>query len=415
VRPWNKRVLDRKELRRLYLNERLSLAKIGKIYECDANVILRNLREYGILTRKLSEATVKVPISREQLVRWYWKDGLSMFEIADRLGCTHSAVVYKFQKLGIKSRGHLGLTPPLKLTREGMEYFYNKGLSLEKIAKIHHRSKGGMERRFNDYGLVSRGNSNRVCKYKKSDFSGNLEEKAYIIGFRLGDLNIKPRVSVIQVRCSTTHRAQIQVIRGLFSKYTTPHVWKAKRGTTEIVCLVNRSFDFLIPKEDKIPEWVLKKDSTFWSFFAGYADAEGCLGVNNVKGKYIKKTVSFQITSYDKGILSEIRECLTDFMVYAKLYMAAPAGTPVKSALAIGKRYFSRKDAWRLCVQNMESLWKLVHYWRLYSRHKEKLNRLKFAENNLRNRSLSRFRGSKSIDLSIPTLSTHPFPSQARA
>ena len=142
MRPWNKRVLDRKELRRLYLNERLSLAKIGKIYECDANVILRNLREYGILTRKLSEATVKVPISREQLVRWYWKDGLSMFEIADRLGCTHSAVVYKFQKLGIKSRGHLGLTPPLNLTREKWNISTIKDYLWRKLPKFTTEVRG---------------------------------------------------------------------------------------------------------------------------------------------------------------------------------------------------------------------------------------------------------------------------------
>jgi predicted DNA-binding protein YlxM (UPF0122 family) len=195
------------------------------------------------------------PISKNELRKLYFKDRLSMFQIASKLGCTHSAIVYKFKKFNLKSRGHLGLKKPIKLTKKGFGYlYYQRDFSLNKIASIVHCSESGLERRFKKYNLSSRGNKNRTCKYKKKNFSGNLVEKAYLIGFRLGDLNISKCVSVIQVRCSTTIPAQTRLIRKLFSPYTTPHIWKAMRGTDEIVCLVNRSFDFLLPKEDKIPK-----------------------------------------------------------------------------------------------------------------------------------------------------------------
>ncbi len=72
------------------------------------------------------------PISKRDLRKLYFKDKLSMFQIADKLGCTHSAIVYKFKKFKIKSRGHLGLTKPIKLTKTGFEYLYYKKLFLLK-------------------------------------------------------------------------------------------------------------------------------------------------------------------------------------------------------------------------------------------------------------------------------------------
>ncbi len=409
---WNKKVLDREELKKLYVEQRLSLAKIGQIYNCDAGVILRNMREFVIPSRTLSEATTKIPVTKDQLIQWYWKEKLSMFDIANKLRCTHSAIVYKFQKLGIKSRGNLGLTPPVRLTKETLEYFYNNGLSLKKIAKVLHRSRGGVERKFRKFGLTSRENSNRACKYKKFDFSGNLKEKAYMIGFRLGDLNVRRRVSVIQVRCSTTHKAQVKLIKKMFSPYTTPHSWEAKRGTIEIVCLVNGSFEFLLAKEDCVPGWVLDEGFLFWAFFAGYADAEGSMVLLKSNGVRIKKTFSFSLTSYDLGILTTLAKVLLGFGVNSRLYMSAPKGTLVKSALARQKIYYSNEDAWRLDVAQKQSLWILIQYWKQYSRHGEKIQRLKLAERNLVNRNSLDGRGIKKINLDIPEINTHLRPFQ---
>lgn len=139
-------------------------------------------------------------ITRQELNNLYGKQKLSTFQIAQKFGCSHATIVNRMRKFGIKSRGHLGLIKPIK------------------ISKIVHRSEGGIERRFKSYGIPSRGLANRASKYKKHNFSGDLLEKAYMIGFRLGDLNVYSPKNIICVRCSSTKRAQIKLIKNLFKK-----------------------------------------------------------------------------------------------------------------------------------------------------------------------------------------------------
>lgn len=325
------------------------------------------------------------PISKSELINLYFKKQLSMFQIAGKLGCTHSAIVYKFKKFNLKSRGHLGLTKPIKLTKQGFEYlYYQKRLSLKKIANMVHCSESGLERRFKNYNLVSRENRNRACKYKKKNFSGNLIEKAYLIGFRLGDLNIMKRVSVIQVRCSTTHMAQTKLIKGLFAPYTTPHTWKAKRGTTEIVCLVNKSFDFLLPKEDKIPQWILNKKDTFWSFFAGYTDAEGCFYLRKPAKNRKVWGSGFEIQSQQKGIITSLWKS----MPLNKIISPSPRIS--RKAGSIDKRGIkNNKDMWRFSINRKESLNNFIDFIYPYLKHQEKIKTIAKIKNNLKLRGVS--------------------------
>ncbi len=303
-----------------------------------------------------------------------------MFQIADKLGCTHSAIVYRFKKFGLKSRGHLGLTKPINLTEKGFKYlYYQRNLSLKKIANMVGCSESGLERKFKSYNLVSRGNKNRTCKYKKQDFSGNLAEKAYLIGFRLGDFNVSKRVNVIQVRCSSTVPAQIELIKNIFNTYTIPHVTKAKRGTYEIVCLVNKSFNFLVPKEDKIPEWIQDSKSYFFSFLAGYSDAEGSFYIHKRKNK-ISFGV-FEIQTQQKNIIIQIWINLQKYgiespypLISKRSGYVAPSG---------GK---NNKDMWRVNVAKKSSLNKLVANLNTYVKHQNKIKDLQRIKDNLESR-----------------------------
>lgn len=396
---WNSIEISKESLENLYLKQKLSVAEIAERLSYSTTPVHRSLRDHKIPIRTLSEACTKVPITKKQLKDWYLKDKLSMFEIADRLGCTHSAIVYKFKKLRIKSRGHLGLTKPIELTKKGFEYLYQqRGLSLRKIAKMAHCSESGLERRFKKYGLKSRGIKNRACKYKKSDFSGDPIEKAYLIGFRLGDLNVMRRVEVIQIRCSTTIPAQVRLIRQLFSPYTTPHTWKAKRGTTDIVCLVNKSFKFLVPKVDKIPSWILKKNLYFLSFFAGYVDAEGYFYFRKPSKNGRVSVAIFGIQTQDKNIISSLARGLSDLSI--TVY------GPRISRLAghIDKRGIrNNKDMWSFNIARKQSLWKFIHYIESHLRHKNKLEEVEKVRKNviLRNEAPH----CRPIDLSTSFLS----------
>ncbi|MCX6704888.1 MAG: hypothetical protein NT162_00940 [Candidatus Woesebacteria bacterium] len=318
------------------------------------------------------------PISKKELQKLYFKNKLSMFQIANNLGCTHSAIVYKFKKFGLKSRGHIGLSKPIKLTKNGFEYLYNeRGLSLKKIANMAHCSESGLERRFKNYKMVSRGNKNRTCKYKKKNFSGNLIEKAYLIGFRLGDLNIMESVSVIQVRCSTTIPAQLRLIKSLFVPYTTPHIAKAKRGTYEIVCLVNRSFDFLLPKEDKIPNWIQNNKKYFFSFLAGYSDAEGSFYIRKSKNS----TGIFEVQTQQKNVIIQIWKNLQKYKIESPLPSIAKKAGYISPGG--GK---NNKDMWRISISRKISLWRLLGSLNTYVKHQNKIKDMKRVKLNLQSR-----------------------------
>lgn len=318
------------------------------------------------------------PISKVELKKLYFQDKLSMLQIANKLGCTPSAIVYKFKKFSLRSRGNIGLAKPIKLSKKGVEFlYYQKRLSLKKIANIVHCSESGLERRFKNYNLISRGNKNRACKYNKTDFSGDLIEKAYLIGFRLGDLNIMKRVSVIQVRCSTTIPAQIRLIKRLFIPYTTPHITMAKRETYEIVCLVNGSFNFLLPKKDKIPEWITENKKFFFSFLAGYSDAEGSFYIHKRKNKVSFGV--FEIQTQQKNIIIQIWQNLQKHGIESifpsiskKAGYIAPSGSK------------NNKDVWRITIARKHSLWELIKNIDIYVKHQNKIKDIQKLKDNLK-------------------------------
>lgn len=381
---WNKIYLSKNELQNLYLNKRWSIAKIANFLGCSTQPVYRTLREYKIPRRTLIEACTKIEISKKQLKKWYLGEKLSMFEISKKLNCSRSSVVLRFQKLGIKSRGHLGLTPPINITRKGFWHLYHhRRLSLEKIAKIVHCSEGGLERKFKKYGLKPRTMKNRACKYVKKNFSGDPIEKAYLLGFRLGDLNVMKRVNVIQVRCSSTVPAQIKLIKILFSKYSTPKITlrfnkKFKIPRWDIVFLVNKSFRFLLSKEDKIPRWITKSKRTFWAFFAGYTDAEGSFYLaKSTKGNKLW-SAEFAIQTQQRKIICGLWENMQKFEIYS------PAPRISRKAGYIGGNGIkNNKDMWQFAVSKKASLWKLIHLLRPYIKHKNKVKKIKELEKNI--------------------------------
>ena len=153
-------------------------------------------------------------------------------------------------------------------------------------------------------------------------------EKAYLIGFRLGDLNVRmdlPTSKTIQVRCGTTIPAQVDLIRGLFEPFGHVNTRKGTIGETQVECHVDMSFDFLLPKEDRVPDWAKDDDTCFWAFLAGYMDAEGYIGLKKTRSG---RSAIVEIASCDIGILSDLLAGLRDRgIVCPNLYLKTRAGT----------------------------------------------------------------------------------------
>lgn len=215
----------------------------------------------------------------------------------------------------------------------------------------------------------------RTTAYAKLDFSGDPVEKAYLIGFCLGDLNAyktSENAETIVVRCHTTKDSQIKLLKTLFEKYGQVSVAERnKRGSVHINCFLNETFDFLLPKSESVMEWIREDFAYSAAFAAGYFDAEANFGIYDGRAR-------FKIDSYDKSIIHWL------------YYWFSSIGVECPEPCIIGRKSQSRgdgsvfnNDLWRLRVSEMESLLKLVQTVNPYIKHQKRKSDTKMVKQNI--------------------------------
>lgn len=401
--PWNKIPIKKDFLNDLYLEKGLSIGSIAKILKVSNNVVHNRLKEFDIRVRSISEAKTIFNITREKLGGLYFEKRWSMDQIANHFDCSRGTIVYKFQKYGLKSRGHLGLRRPIIVDKNQLKQLYHgQNLSLEQIAKHLHCSKGAIERKILKFNIKLRGKDRRKhWRYQKKPYDGSLEEKAYLIGFRLGDLNVYQRKQVIVVRGSTTKPAQAALFERLFANYGGVNTTRAKRGTTEQYAYLDHSFDFLLPKQDKIEPWIRKCSRCCLAFFAGYFDAEGCAHLHK-DSRTGRQDGRLEIQSYDKEIICKSWKCLLKLGIYCKRPRI------VQKAGFIGSNGVRHNgDSWRLSVWRKTSVWQLSNLLIQLAKHSDKRHSLNLIRNQIMFLNNERRKGRKILDLTIPILPSH--------
>lgn len=255
-----------------------------------------------------------------------------------------------------------------------VEFYWNQFLSPGRIATILHCSSGTVRVRMRELGVPLRGGSEARFRYQKFDFSGNLIEKAYLVGFRLGDLNVNKRSmksSLIIARCNTTQEVQIDLIKDLLSKYGKVTI---SPGTysTNVNCYLNMTFNFLLPKSIKVPKWV-EDDAYAAAFIAGYVDAEGNFLLNQSRAR-------FKLDSYDLGILNWMTKWLGKKDILVKFRRIAKKGDDR------GNNTRFNNDLWRVNVNEAISLLKFIKYIKPFIKHKTRLKDIITCEQNIQER-----------------------------
>lgn len=318
------------------------------------------------------------PITDVHLRHLYLKKKLSTSSIAKIYGCNHVTILNYLKKYNIPRRSKLGNRESISIEKDILNNLYhNEKMTQEQIAHKFGHSRYGIQRWMKIYNIRSRSFSETNTKYPKFDFDGDLNDKSYLIGFRLGDLNVYKVHNLIQVRCSTTIEAQAILIKNLFKKYGNVHIWKAKRGTLEIIALLNKSFEFLFPKQDLIETWIIKDKEYFISFLAGYADAEGSY--------YLRKPYKlanydwgvFEIQTYDKNIIYTIHEYLMQLGIKNIFSKSRQAGHIDKRGIK------TNKDCWRITIVRKQFLWKFIKLVEHYHKHTNKIKELRIIKDNL--------------------------------
>jgi AcrR family transcriptional regulator len=205
-------------------------------------------------------------------------------------------------------------------------------------------------------------------RYARQDFSGNVREKAYLAGFRIGDLHVARDSHGVVIKCTSTRPEQIELFRLLFEQYG--HVYtdeatmaRRRRQTVGMSVRLNRSFDFLLLKEDRVPEWVLERDDTFFAFFAGYMDAEGYVNTYLPRG-YVTPQCRVEVRSYDAMLLDQLAAGLN-----ARGIACPPARLRVQAGYVNRAGVRSNRALWGLGICRKDSLLELFARIEPYLRH----------------------------------------------
>lgn len=259
----------------------------------------------------------KIKFNRDELYQLYWEKGMSPYKIGDKFGCSFSTIT----------------------------------------------------NRFKEFDIPRKDNSKARQKYPKYDFSNNSTEKAYILGFRIGDLNVyktNKDSKVVVVRCHTTTQDQLDVITNLFSKYGKVTV-SDNEGSYHINCFLNETFDFLLDKGFNCSQ--ISSEKEFYAFFAGYLDAEGYIGINQGRAR-------LKIDSYDLAVMKWIHEKLCHYGFRSKSRLVS---------VCTDKRNFG-KELWRINLNFADDLGKLFLKIKPYCLHKKRIQQIEIAENNIKER-----------------------------
>ncbi len=253
--------------------------------------------------------------------------------------------------------------------------YSEKGFSCFKIANKFRCSRQTITNRLNEFKIPLKSLSQARNRYEKRDFNGSLEEKAYILGFHLGDLSsykVSPSSENIVVRCHTTNNNQVKLIKALFMNYGKITVSKSRYGFN-VNCFLNLSFNFLLTERDYIPLWVKQDAKLFWSFFAGYSDAEGSFQINQQKAR-------FKLDSYDFSILKWSSRRLLELEVENKLRKIGKKGDKRSD----GTKF--NKDLWRLTINKALMIKKFLDLIMPYLRHGNQISNAHICLANLRER-----------------------------
>ena len=256
-------------------------------------------------------------------------------------------------------------------------------LSSYQIASVLRVSQSFVMNKLKEYGIkrrtIQQGKALTAPRYKRKNFSDDPVQKAYFIGFRIGDLYVTqthPASPTIRISTNTTKEEQIKLVSRLFSPYG--HVRCApsdKRGAQSIRCFVNTSFAFLLKKWDGIEDWILQNNEYFLAFFAGYTDAEGSFCICNGNGV-------FSIQSQEKNILRLIVLRLN------KMGILCMPPTRARIKGSVDKRGIgNNKDVWRFTIYRKDALLRLIALFKSRIRHHDRKNAMYKVESNIKMRN----------------------------
>ena len=270
------------------------------------------------------------PPTKEDLLRLYVKERLSARRIAKVYGLKYasektaeSTVLYHLKRNGIERRDpaeHIR-----KVTEEMVDEWakrYERGESLKQIAGSQvspvtvftQLRKRGIQLRDKVEAQIS-----AVTIHQRIPFSGDDEEKAYLVGFRIGDLDAIKHGRAVRVRTATTHPAFAELFQKLFGLYGYVHEYPRRARLADyewsLEADLDGSFEFLLLGLSEVPREFTTNPGLFHCFLAGFFDAEGSIYFHRKK---LGGSFEITISNVNLQLLSDIFRNLGRLNYYTK-------------------------------------------------------------------------------------------------
>ncbi|MDA4127352.1 MAG: LAGLIDADG family homing endonuclease, partial [Thaumarchaeota archaeon] len=315
------------------------------------------------------------PPTKEDLERLYLNQKLSAAKIAKAYGLKYknakvaeSTVLYELKKNGIKRRDRADHSR--KVTEAMVDEWvgrYRAGESLKQIAGeglspvsvFLHLRKRGLQLRDKVEAQIQ-----AVTKHERRPFDGSETDRAYLVGFTKGDCQTIRHGRAIRVRTSTTHPGMEILFDDLFGRFGLVHRYPRKSKLTgyewSLEVDLHPSFGFLLQSIEEAMREFGRSAATFFSFLSGFLDAEGTIYFHR-KGKGGAFEVSF--ANSNVKILIWIQRLLAEVGLHSSTY------TFDQKENRFG--YGEHGTISRLCIFRAEDVVRLLGLMRV--RHSEKI------------------------------------------
>lgn len=318
--------------------------------------------------------SISICIPKNELKDLYERKKLTTHEIANIYNCCQATAWKRLKKYRIKCLPNGRKT--FIISRSELKNLYiNQRLSSRKIAKIYRCAYSTIDYKIREYGFPVKTLAAAHITTPRRDFDGSNTDKAYLIGFAVGDLRVRKKYlnsETINADCGSTKKEQISLVSRLFKPYGGIWIGRSdKRGAIQIECSLNESFNFLLKKRTLIDRWILKNKDCFWAFLAGFTDAEGCISISN-------KCAYYGLGNYNKNLLSQIRQ----YLIKSKIGCSKLTESKTKGKLCFSK-YFHNENYWRFGVYNKDSLLALFNLIGPYLKHSGKKKDVMIAKVNI--------------------------------
>ena len=315
-------------------------------------------------------------LTKEYLEKLYVQEQLSLNQIGTKVGCRNTNVLYWLRKFGIKRRP--AYRKKIEIPKQVLEELYwKRNLSTTEIAKkFGIKNDRTIRKKLEKYGILRKTVSQALTKKFKGPFSENAVEKAYLLGLRAGDFHARFARRSIRIQTTTTHKAQIELMKNAFERYgEIRKVIMKNRDALEWFVYVDLlpSFEFLLKKPTRLPPWIFDDVEAFYAFFAAYVDCEGNW---NITRNHDKLRAVLRIRSADLEILRNFKMKLESQKLFAAMRLDRKQGTLSPygaSANDIYELTLNRKSDVRFIIKRMLPL----------SKHSEKIRKMEFVLQNM--------------------------------